>query len=93
PVLVRLLTKQYAHDVKGASEKYASQFGNVVEVRSSNAIHDRVIFVDDAVCWVMGQSIKDAAKAKPTYLIPLPPDVTLAKLHDYSGIWNAASAI
>jgi hypothetical protein len=54
-----------------------------------NAIHDRVLFADDRV-WVIGQSIKDAAKKKPTYIIehgePLMRGI-------YEGIWQAAKVI
>lgn len=31
-------------------------------------VHDRVIFTDNRV-WLLGQSIKDAAKKKPTYIV------------------------
>ena len=53
-------------------------------------MHDRVIFIDEYVCWLIGQSIKDAAKAKPTYLVPLPPDVVSDKLSNYENIWKNA---
>jgi hypothetical protein len=38
----------------------------------------------------MGQSIKDAAKAKPTYLLPLPADIAKLKLTHYEAIWVTA---
>ena len=37
--------------------------GGNFQLRSSTAIHDRVIFQDNRV-WVIGQSLKDAAKKK-----------------------------
>ncbi len=89
-VKVRLLLTNNADQLKPAAEKYNQQFGDVVEVRKSKAVHDRVIFVDDYVCWVLGQSLKDAAKAKPTYLAPLSPDVVQAKLQGYHDIWANA---
>ena len=92
-VRVRLLLNKNANDVKAASEKYIQQHGNVLELRRSPKIHDRVIFIDGFVCWVVGQSLKDAAKAKPTYLAPLPPDVVSDKLSHYESIWNEANAI
>ena len=41
----------------------------------------------------MGQSIKDAAKAKPTYLLPLPADIANLKLGHYETIWNVAAVL
>ncbi len=90
---VRLLFAKYANDVNVASRKYNVQTGSMLEVRKSDAIHDRIIFVDGNQCWVLGASIKDAAAKKPTYLAPLSTDVTRQKLHIYEGIWNAATSI
>jgi hypothetical protein len=42
---------------------------------------------------VLGQSIKDAAKTKPTYLAPLASDAAQLKKADYEQIWSAASPI
>lgn len=92
-VTVRLLLNKNADSVRPAALKYIQQHGNVIELRKSEKLHDRVIFVDGYVCWVVGQSLKDAAKAKPTYLAPLAPDVVSAKLQDYETIWASASAI
>ena len=92
-VTVRLLLNKNVGSVEAAAEKYVQQHGKVIEIRMSNKIHDRVIFVDGYVCWIVGQSLKDAAKAKPTYLAPLAPDVVAAKLEDYEGIWAEAGAI
>ena len=57
---------------------------NKIELKKTKKIHDRVIFIDNMACWVVGQSLKDAAKAKPTYLSPLSPDVVSAKLQEYN---------
>lgn len=92
-VTARLLLNNNADSVKAASDKYVQQHGEVLEVRKSNKIHDRVIFIDGYVCWIIGQSLKHAAKAKPTYLAPLAPDVVVAKLQDYEAIWAEANAI
>ena len=92
-VSVRLLVTKKADKLKPAVRKYISQYGSVLEVRKSRDVHDRVIFIDSYVCWVLGQSLKDAAKAKPTYLAPLSPDVIPAKLKDYEDIWAEANEI
>lgn len=92
-VVVRLLTMKRPASLKPAVTKYIAQTNTNVEVRTSKAIHDRVIFLDDSSCWVLGQSIKDAAKSKPTYLAPLATDAAQLKKQDYETIWNSAKAI
>ena len=87
-VSVKLLSDKKAEDLIPAMQKYNLQFKDVVELRKSNLIHDRVIFVDNYVCWLLGQSVKDAAKAKPTYLVPAPPDIVPEKLATYDEIWT-----
>jgi len=89
-VTVRLLTNKNANSLMPAVQKYNSQYGETIELRKSSAIHDRVIFVDGYVCWLLGQSVKDAAKAKPTYLVEAPPDIVTEKLANYEEIWAAA---
>ena len=92
-VKVRLLLNHKAEKVLPASQRYIAQYGEVLKLRKSKTLHDRVIFVDGYVCWLIGQSIKDAAKAKPTYLVQLPPDVVPAKLQNYEDIWINASTL
>ena len=65
-VAIRILTNQVSATLKAVVEKFAKR-GNF-ELRSSTDVHDRVVFADDR-CWVIGQSIKDAAKKKPTYIV------------------------
>lgn len=92
-VSARLLTAKYLINVKVAAEKYRVQFGSAVEARSSNDIHDRVIFVDNNQCWVLGASIKDAALKRPTYLAPVSPDIAAEKRKLYEAIWTAGTPI
>ncbi len=92
-VTVRILLMQFADQVRTAIEKYVLQHRIRIEVRSSSLLHDRVIFVDDNSCWVVGQSIKDAAKKKPTYIAPLSADAACLKLKHYEGIWNEGEVI
>ena len=92
-VFVRLLLSKRAEEIIPAAEKYTSQFGAVLEVRRSKTLHDRVIFIDGYSCWLVGQSVKDAAKAKPTYLVELPPDVSPEKLRNYEEIWSQANTL
>jgi hypothetical protein len=90
---VRLLVDLYASSVKAGLEKFVAQSKMNVEVRTSKGIHDRVVFVDGRSCWVLGQSIKDAAKSKPTYIAPIALDAMQLKLADYETIWAAAKII
>jgi len=92
-VAVRLLARKHSQALKAAVTAFVSQHGRNVEARKSQMLHDRVVFVDGRSCWVLGTSINDAAAKKPTYLAPLPDDVTVLKLADYEAIWNAASSI
>lgn len=93
PCLVRMLVDRYASSVKIGADRYRAQHGLAIEARKSSAIHDRLIFIDDAECWVLGASIKDAATSKPTYLAPLCQDVVSAKASFYESIWVGAQAI
>lgn len=92
-VKVRLLIREYAANVKPAAEKFIKQYEVVLETRKHAALHDRVIFIDDSVCWVLGQSIKDAAASKPTYFAPLSADIAMLKLADYEKVWSEATEI
>jgi hypothetical protein len=92
-VATRLLIARYVENVKAAASTFHAQRGNTVEVRRSLELHDRVIFVDSAQCWVLGASIKDAAAKKPTYLAPLSDDVVGMKLCIYESLWDSAVKI
>lgn len=92
-VKVRLLVYKDADRLKPAAEKYIAQHGEVLEIRKSKKLHDRIIFIDGYVCWLVGQSIKDAAINKPTYLVQFPPDVAPDKLTNYEEIWESATKL
>jgi hypothetical protein len=65
---VRILSNNIGANVVTVARMYAKN--KPLELRSSQNIHDRVMFLDRRG-WVSGQSIKDAARKKPTYLIEL----------------------
>jgi hypothetical protein len=92
-VEVRLLTYKVNASFSPAVEKFAKQNKMAVEARCSDKIHDRVLFLDGRSCWVLGQSIKDAAKAKPTYLAPLDENTTVLKKTTYEQIWTVATPL
>jgi hypothetical protein len=91
--MVRLLCGKSTPGLKPAISKFALQTKIKVEARTSEAIHDRVLFIDGRSCWVLGQSIKDAAKTKPTYLAPLDAPTADLKRAEYEKIWNSAKPI
>jgi hypothetical protein len=86
-VKFRLLSANIPADVIVLAQKYAG--GGNFPLRNSNSIHDRVLFADNRV-WVIGQSLKDAAKKKPTYIIE--HDEALMR-GPYESIWQAATVI
>jgi hypothetical protein len=90
---IRLLVGKASADLRAAATRFNAQQQSTVEVRSSKSIHDRAIFIDGQVCWVLGQSIKDAAVKKDTYLAPLSPDVADIKLVHYEHLWSEASVV
>jgi hypothetical protein len=83
----RLLSANVPADVKTLGQKYAS--GGNFEFRASPSIHDRVLFADNRV-WLCGQSLKDAAKKKPTYIVE--HDENLMR-EVYEKIWTVATPI
>ena len=82
-VLFRLLSAN-VRPVLAIARKYAS--GGNLQFRASNVIHDRVIFADSRV-WLCGQSLKDAAKKKPTYIVEHDEPLMRAI---YEDIWTKA---
>ena len=83
----RLLTSKVPDDLLSIARKYAG--GGNFALRTSDKIHDRVIFVDDRV-WLVGQSLKDAAKKKPTYIVE--HDSSLMR-QVYESIWAQANVV
>jgi hypothetical protein len=86
-VKFRLLGAIIPSDVAMLAQKYAT--GGNFQLRSSTAIHDRVIFADNRV-WVVGQSLKDAAKKKPTYIVEFDEGLMRPA---YEPIWTAAQTV
>ncbi len=84
-VTIRVLTNQVGGSLKAVAKKLAGR--GSLELRSSNDVHDRVVFADDR-CWVIGQSIKDAARKKPTYMVEHAGAAAMQGI--YEAIWAAA---
>ena len=84
---VRVLSHNLKEPVKAISRIFA--VNHRFELRSSSTYHDRMLFVDNR-CWAIGQSLKDAAVKKPTYVVELdaPSQTTI-----YQPIWKTATCI
>jgi hypothetical protein len=84
---LRMLTNRVKPDVLTVAQKYAA--GGNFQLRISDQIHDRLIFIDNRV-WLIGQSIKDAASNKPTYIVE--HDATVMK-PTYETLWASATPV
>jgi hypothetical protein len=87
-ITVRVLTDKVVEPLKAVAEKFSRR--NAFELRSGKDGHDRVVFVDDR-CWVIGQSIKDAAKKKPTYIVEHSSAASMKSI--YESIWAIATPV
>ena len=86
---IRIFLKKAPADVVPYVKRHIAQFATDIELRSSKKLHDRIIFIDNDECWIMGGSIKDGGRA-PTYLIPLVPSISQQKLATYDDLWTHA---
>jgi len=91
-VAIRLLVERYVKEVTNYAAKHIEDFGTGIAIRKSNDLHDRLVIVDRADCWISGGSIKDGGQ-KPTYLIPFAPGLAEKKLQIYEEIWTRSKPI
>lgn len=89
-ISINILSQKYMDDIKHYADKHAQQFKTDIELRKSKEIHDRLLIIDRTDCWIIGNSIKDAAR-KATYLIPLSPPIAASKIEIYGQIWGRAN--
>jgi hypothetical protein len=89
-VPVRILSNKIGANVETVARMYAKS--KPLELRSSADIHDRAVFVDRQG-WVIGQSIKDAANKKPTYIVELNEPMLTASRDTYGRIWSTAGVV
>jgi len=88
-VKIRILTRPdtYKGHFYDVAKKFSLKPNAKFEIRETTQCHDRVIFIDSSA-WVSGQSIKDAAIKKPTYLIKVRNVKKLRKI--YHLMWISA---
>jgi hypothetical protein len=92
-VTVKLLTTKTGDQFGPALDRYQAQHSQDIQARKSKSIHDRVVMIDGRSCWVLGQSINNAAKSKPTYIAPLSLDTAAEKIRTYQGIWDESEPV
>jgi len=87
---VRILSNKIGANVEIVAKMYAKS--RPLELQSSAGVHDRAVFLDQR-CWAIGQSIKDAARKKPTYLIELDEPLLSTARDIHNRIWAAATIV
>jgi hypothetical protein len=98
-VAVRILADAAYHKdtLKPAAERWAQQFGKArapLEVRLAPAktLHDRLIIVDNANVWSIGQSFNRLAERAHTSLVRMDPEAGALKMA-YLEIWQKATVL
>ena len=86
---IHVLTSTPKSNVLILAQKFATGRPNFELRTETKDLHDRVLFVDDR-CWVIDQSIKDAARTKPTYIVEHSHEL-MRKL--YQPIWDGATSL
>jgi hypothetical protein len=89
-VSLRILTDEVRGNLLAVAKKYAAR--GSFELRSSADVHDRHIFVYGRG-WMIGQSIKDAAKKKPTYMVEMGAGLVPSIQKAYEDIWAGAVVV
>ena len=74
------------------SPQSTTQNGRSVEVRSSDAIHDRYLFVDKSQCYFLGASFKDGVKDAPALLSQM-VDAFQPMWDTYNAAWQSANVV
>jgi hypothetical protein len=93
-VRVEILTKEPrpAFVTQAQAFNKQKQYGGL-EVRSSNAFHDRFLVIDDADFYHFGASIKDVGSRGFMYSRIEEPDVIAALRKKLSEVWSAATVV
>lgn len=91
PINVKLLTAKYPTDFIHETRTFISQHTYYsVELRRTNEFHDRFLIIDEAKCWHIGASIKDAGNK--AFMISLIEDNAnrTALIKQFENSWNTA---
>jgi len=88
-VPVRLLTRNRIEALLPAVDTFASQYGTLIQVRTSPNIHDRFVIIDRSAAYQSGASFKDGAKDSPVTVTQI-IDAFAKVLELYDNLWNSA---
>jgi hypothetical protein len=65
-----------------------------IKLAKPYSLHDRLIVCDNAVVWLVTQSIKDLANTSPASILQVDPETSALKLKAYDDIWlNAETRV
>jgi hypothetical protein len=98
-VLVGLLAGQADHknSLESAARRWAQRFGDarplVVRLAAAGTIHDRLILVDRATVWALGQPFNTLTKRGRTSLVRMPPQAAARMIAGYAAAWEAAQPL
>jgi hypothetical protein len=96
---VRLLADEadYEDSLTAAARRWVQQLGKfrslMVRLAPAHTLHDRLILVDSATVWVMGQSFKDLARRRYTSLVRARPEAAERKVAMYAELWMEAQPL
>ena len=97
-VTFRILTDaaDYKKTLKPAAERWVKQFGQrplAVRLALDKTLHDRMIVIDGAVVWNLGQSFNRLAERAHTSLTKIDTETAARKISVYAGIWDSAAPL
>jgi len=97
-VQLRLMAdqKDYKPTLLTAGARWAQQYGAArplaIRLAPPRSLHDRAIFIDRSVAWILTQSLKDLAKRSPAEIIRA-DDTAPLKTAAYEAVWQNAQVI
>jgi len=91
-VSVRILTKELPSHLKIVAEAFQKQHGRL-EIRSSQAFHDRFLVIDDTEFYHFGASIKDLGRRGFMFSVIEEPDVVAGVRRKFQQEWTAAKVL
>lgn len=91
-VSIRLLGREKITALRSAAAAFGQEHQRItIEVRSSDKMHDRWVFIDKKRCFLSGASFKDGA-SRTTTIITENVDAFAATYTTYENLWQGASA-
>lgn len=94
PTRVLADAKSLKPTLKPATEAWVKQFAALrpleVRVAPKGMLHDRLIFLNRSVVWVLGQSFNQLATRSHTSLMKADAELAKLKVNAYETIWSSA---